>query len=137
VGYGHWFNANGSYSQASGQALTTGSGLITVPVPSPLLPSSLLSLYGGRSYSFGFSSSPVKKLMIEGAYADATSNIANDGASSTNQTDQFNVLVQYQTRKLYYSSGFARLEQGFSGSGTVPGIVNTFSIGVSRWFNVF
>jgi hypothetical protein len=56
---------------------------------------------------------------------------------STNQTDQFNVLVQYQTRKLYYSSGFARLEQGFSGSGTEPGLVNTFSIGVSRWFNVF
>jgi hypothetical protein len=137
VGYGSWFSANGSYSQASGQALTTGSGLVPVPVPSPLLPSSLVSLYGGHSYSFGLSSSPVKKMIIEAAYADSTSNIANDGAMSTNQTDQFNVMVQYQTRKLYYSSGFARLEQGFSGSGTGPGIVNTFSIGVSRWFNVF
>jgi hypothetical protein len=137
VGYGSWFNANGSYSQASGQAITTGSGLVTVPVPSPLLPSNLLSLYGGQSDSIGLSSSPVKKLIIEAAYADSTSNIANDGAMSNNQTDQFNVLVQYQTRKLYYSSGFARLEQGFSGSGTEPGIVNTFSIGVSRWFNVF
>jgi len=137
VGYGSWFSANGSYSQANGQALATGAGLVSVPVPSPALPPSLVSLYGGRSYSFGFSSTPVKRLIIAGAYADSTSNIANDGTSSTNQTDQFNVLVQYQTRKLYYSSGFARLEQGFSGSGTVPGIVNTFSIGVSRWFNVF
>ncbi len=137
LGYSSWFNVNGSYSQASGQAITTGSGLVTVPVPSPLLPSSLLSLYGGHSYSFGLSSSPVKKLIIEAAYADSTSNLSNDGAASNNQTDQFNVLVQYQTRKLYYSSGFARLEQGFSGSGTAPAIVNTFSIGVSRWFNVF
>lgn len=137
AGYSRWINANASYSQASGQAITTGSGLTTVPIPSPLLPSSLISLYGGHSYSFGLSSTPIKKLIIEAAYADSTSNLANDGATSNNQTDQFNAQIQYQTRKLYYSSGFARLEQGFSGSGTAPAIVNTFSIGVSRWFNVF
>jgi hypothetical protein len=137
VGYGAWISANGSYSKSDGQALLTGAGLVPVPVPSPVLPSSLVSLYGGESYSFGFSSTPVKKLVIAGAYAASNSNIASNGLSSTNQSNQFSTLIQYQTRKLYFSSGYARLEQGFSGSGVPPGIVSTFSVGVSRWFKIF
>src|ERR1019366_2320981 len=40
VSYSPWFTASGTYSKASGQALATGSGLIPVPIPSPILPSS-------------------------------------------------------------------------------------------------
>lgn len=136
-GFGQWISANGSYSHASGQALTTGAGLVSVPIPTPVLPSSLVSLYGGNSYSIGLASTPVKRLILSGSWSSSTSNIASGGLSSANQTSQFNAIIQYQTRKLYYSSGFARLEQGFSGSGSTPGIVSTYSIGVSRWFNFF
>ena len=66
MGYGTWITANGSYSKASGQALATGAGLVPVPIPSPILPSNLVSLYGGDSYSFGLSSTPVKKLDSRG-----------------------------------------------------------------------
>jgi hypothetical protein len=38
---------------------------------------------------------------------------------------------------LYFNSGYARLEQGFSNSGTPPEVVSSFYIGVSRWFNFF
>src|SRR6185437_5936279 len=51
VGYGSLLAANASYSKADGQALATGAGLVGVPVPSPILPSDLVSLFGGKSYS--------------------------------------------------------------------------------------
>jgi len=136
-GYGAWINATGSYSKAGGQALATGTGLVPVPVPVPILPSGLVSLFGGDSYSFGLSSSPVKKLILSATYAKALSNTINDTASSTNQNNQFNTLIQYQFRKLNFNSGYARLEQGFSGSGTSPEVISSFYIGVSRWFNFF
>jgi hypothetical protein len=137
VGYGSWITATGNYSKASGQALATGSGLVPIPVPSPILPSSLVSLFGGNSYSFGLSSSPVKKLLLTAAYAKSSSNTSSNGAMSTNENNQFNTLIQYQVRKLSFVSGFSRLEQGFSQSGSAPEVVSSYYIGVSRWFNFF
>jgi hypothetical protein len=137
LGYGAWLTANGSYSKANGQALATGSGLVPVPVPSPALPSSLVSLFGGDSYSFALSSNPVKNLMITAAYAKSASNIFSNGAASLNGNDEYNALIQYQVRKLSFNSGFARLGQGFSGSGTPPEVISSFYVGVSRWFNFF
>jgi hypothetical protein len=137
IGYTPWISINGSYSQADGQAIATGGGLIPTPIPSPSLPSSLVSLYGGRSYSLGVSSNPVKRLIMTASYAKADSNISSAGIASFNQNNEFNALIQYQTRKLSYTSGFARLEQGFSQSNLPPGIVCSYFVGVSRWFNFF
>jgi hypothetical protein len=137
VGYGVWLTANGSYSRSSGQALVTGAGLVPVPVPSPTLPSNLVTLFGGDGYSFGVSSTPVKRLILTASYSNSTSNTSGAGAGSANQNDEFNTLVQYQLRKLSFESGYSRLEQGFSGSGTQPEVISSFYIGVSRWFNFF
>ncbi len=137
MGYGIWLTANGSYSKANGQALATGAGLVPVPVPSPVLPSDLVSLFGGDSYSFGLSSTPVKRLILAAAYSKSTSNTSSGTIASANQNNQSNVLIQYQFRKLNFNSGYARLEQGFSGSGMPPEVISSFYIGVSRWFNFF
>jgi hypothetical protein len=137
VGYGMWLTATGSYSKASGQALATGGGLVPVPVPSPTLPSSLVSLFGGDSYSFGLSSTPVKNLILTAAYAKSNSNTTSSGVASMNENDEYNALIQYQYRKLSFNSGYSRLGQGFSGSGTAPEVISSFYIGVSRWFNFF
>lgn len=137
MGYGGLFTATGSYSNASGQALATGAGLVPVPVPSPILPSDLVSLYGGNSYSFGLSSSPAKRLVLSAAYAKSNSNTSSNAVSSTNENDELNTFVQYQFRKLSFNSGYSRLEQGFSGSATPPEVISSFYIGVSRWFNFF
>lgn len=137
IGYGPWATVTGSYSKASGQAIATGAGLVPTPVPSPVIPSSLLSLYGGESYSFSFSSTPVKKLILEAGYAKALSNTSGDLIDLTNTNEEFNALVQYQFRKLNFTSGFARLEQGFSGSGVPPQMVSSYYFGASRWFKFF
>jgi hypothetical protein len=137
VAYGAWFVTSGGYFKSSGQALATGAGLVPVPVPSPVLPSNLVSLYGGDGFSLAVSSTPIKYLVLSAAYAKSNSNTSSDGSSSTNLNNQFNVFAQSQFRKLYFNSGYSRLEQGFSGSGTPPGVVSSFYIGVSRWFNFF
>lgn len=137
LGFGALATATGSYSKASGQALATGAGLVPVPVPSPTLPSNLVTLFGGDSYSFGLSSSPIKNLVLAGTYAKSISNTSNIAAASANENDQENFLGQYQVRKLNFICGYARLQQGFSGSGAPPEIVSSFYIGVSRWFNFF
>jgi len=137
IGYGTLFTATGSYSKAEGQALATGAGLVPVPVPSPVLPPSLVSLYGGDSYSVGLSSSPVKRLVLTAAYAKSISNISSDAITFSNQDNQFNSLVQYQFRKMGFNSGYSRLQQGFSSSGTKPEVISSYYFGVTRWFNFF
>jgi hypothetical protein len=137
VAYSPWFTASGNYSKASGQALATGSGLVPVPVPVPILPSSQVSLYGGDSYSFSMASSPKKGLSLSGSYAKSSSNTSSGGIASLNDNTEFNALVIYQVRKLYFNSGYSRLVQGFSGSGSPPEVLSSFYIGVSRWFKVF
>ena len=136
-GYSPLLTATGSYSKASGQALATGSGLAPVPVPSPIVPSSLVSLYGGNSYSFALSSAPVRGLLLSASYAKSNSDTSSSGVVSTNGNDEINSFVQYQIRKLNFTSGYSRLGQGFSGSGTPPEVISSFYIGVSRWFNFF
>jgi hypothetical protein len=137
LGYAKWITATGSYSRSNGQALATGGGLVPIPIPPPALPSNLVSLYGGDSYSVGLSSTPVKRLVIAGTYAKSNSSTTNTAFTSSNQNNEANVLVQYRLRKLYFTSGYARLEQGFSQTGTQPEIISSYYIGVSRWFNFF
>jgi hypothetical protein len=136
-GYGVWLTATGSYSRTDGQVLATGTGLVGLPVPSPVLPSDLVSLFGGKSYSFGVSSNPVKKLTFAATYAKSTSNTLSNDIPSTNQNSQYNALIQYQVRKLNFISGYARLEQGFSIAGSQPQVISSYYMGISRWFNFF
>jgi hypothetical protein len=137
LGYSRWITLTGSYSKSNGNALQTAAGLVTTPIPSPLLPPSLLTLYGGTSYSVGLGSSPMRRLTISGSYSKSNSNTFNDSIASWNRSEMYNTLFQYQFRKMYLTGGFSRLEQGFSASGTPPAMISSFYFGVSRWFNFF
>jgi hypothetical protein len=137
VGFSRFLTASGNYSKSSGEALLTGSGLVPVTVPPPTLDSGLVSLFGGNSYSMAVSSSPVKGLTASASYGNAKSNTNLGGLASLNTTNEFNSLVQYQVRKLWFQSGYSRLGQSFSGSTAGPEVVSSFYFGVSRWFNFF
>jgi hypothetical protein len=45
--------------------------------------------------------------------------------------------VQYQYRQMFFTGGYSRFIQGFSASGTAPAQLNSFYVGVQRWFNFF
>ena len=137
VAYGVWLIASGTYARSTGQALLTGTGLVPVPIPSPILPTGLVSLYGGDSYSFSLSSIPTKRLVIAATFDKSITNTTNNSILSSNETNQFNSIVQYRVRKLNFISGYARLQQGFTGSGLPAQIISSYYMGVSRWFNFF
>jgi hypothetical protein len=137
IGYGPMLTATGSYSKADGQALATGSGLIGLPIPSPVVPSNLLYMFGGESYAASLSSSPLKRLMISATYSNASYNTVSNLVNSANNNNQFSTILQYQMRKITFVSGYARLEQGFSTSGTQPEMISSYYMGLSRWFNIF
>jgi hypothetical protein len=137
LGYGSLIDATGSYSKSSGQALVTGAGLVTVPVPPPTLPSDLVALYGGTSYSGTLSSAPIKGLTFSASYSKSDANTSDNGTNATNQNEQYNAIVQYRIRKMGFTSGFARLDQGFGGTTNPPSIISSFYVGLTRWFNFF
>jgi hypothetical protein len=137
ISFGKWISINGNYSKSSGNSILTASGLVPTPVPTPVLPASSEILYGGTSYSASVSSSPIKRFTLAVSYAKARSNTSDVLNSSTNTSEMFNSLVQYQFRKIGIVGGFSRMTQGFSGSGSAPQTVSSFYIGVNRWFNFF
>jgi hypothetical protein len=137
VGFGHILAATGSYAKAEGQALATGAGLVGLPVPTPVLPSNLVDLFGGKSYSAGLSSTPVRHLVLSASYSKSTYNTTSNGVLSANNNSQFNSLMQYQMRKLSFVSGYSRLQQGFSATSSKPEIISSYYMGLSRWFNFF
>lgn len=135
--YSHWLTANGNYSKSDGTAIQAALGLVQNPIPQPVLPGSELVAFGGRSYSFGLSSSPVRRLSIGASYSRAITDSNLQGILSSNGTKMINVIFNYQFRKMYLTGGYSNLVQGFSASGLPPENVSSFYIGVSRWFNFF
>ncbi len=135
-GYGRWINLTGNYAKSSGVGIITGGGIVPVNLP-PILPENLITLYGGTSYGFGVSSSPARRLSLTASYSKASSNTSVAGVGSANQFEGKNALVQYQFRKMYFTAGYAQLQQGFSVSGIAPSNVSSYYFGVSRWFNFF
>ena len=135
VGYTPYLTLSGGYTKSNGQALQTGTGL--VPVTPPILPSSLISLYGGHGFSASVGSSPFRHVTMSASYSRSTSNTTSNSVSSSDDTMEFNSLIEYQVRKLYFTSGYSRLDQGFSTSGLPSQTVSSFYMGLSRWFNFF
>jgi hypothetical protein len=132
-----WLGVNVGYSKSSGLGLFTAQGIAPLPtgVPPTLLPSTVL--YGGRTYSVGVGGSPVRRLTYSATFADSRSNTQNGALSSFNHTQEGNAYLQYKFRKVYFTAGYSRLLQGFSGSPLPPALVSTYYVGLSRWFNFF
>jgi len=137
IGYASLITASGSYSKSNGLALATGAGLISAPVPISALPSDAFTFYGGKSYSAAVSSAPVRGLTMSAGYSKSNSNTAFTGISTVSQNEQYNAIIQYQVRKMGFTTGYARLEQGFGGSTAAPEILSSYYAGITRWFNFF
>ena len=137
LGLGRWASIGASYSTATGSGLLTASGVVTTPVPAPILTPTSVVLFGGKSYSYSIGSSPIRRLTLSAAYSRGDNITGSGPTGSTNTTKTFNSTVQYQFRQMALSGGFSRLTQGFSASGTVPQTISAYYINISRWFKFF
>lgn len=131
------FSINGTYSTSHGNALLTPTGLVPTPVPLPVIPSTAVILYNGKSYSAGIGSSPIRGLTLSASYSKALSETQGTLLGSNNNSEYMNSLLIYQFRKLSFTAGYSKLIQGFSLSGTPSARLGSFFVGISRWFNFF
>jgi len=132
-----WISGTAAYSRATGNAILTGSGLVATPVPLPVIAPAAVVLYGGHAYSFGLGATPVRGLSASLSYSQALSNTQSTSLNSNNNTSQVTATIIYRVRKTFFQAGYARLVQGFSGSGTPPSMLGSFYIGINRWFSFF
>ena len=127
-----------SYAKTNGYGLLSGNGITLPPnLPPGVIPPEWLLLYGGTGYSFSLGSSPIRHLSLGASFSRADSNTVNGLIFSANHNEQVFTNGNYQFRKLTLTGGYGRLVQGFSASGVPASNVNSFFIGVSRYFNFF
>jgi len=131
------FSLSGSYTDSSGNALLTSTGLVATPVPLPVINPAAVVFYSGKSYSAGFGAHPIRGLTLTAIYAKALSTTQSTSTNSNNNNENLNFLMTYNVRKLSFLAGYSRLNQGFSLSGTPPTMLGSIYVGVSRWFNFF
>ena len=134
---GRWASIAASYSTSTGNGLLTASGIVTSPLPPPILTPTSVVLFGGKSYSYSIGSTPLHRLTVSASYSRGDTSTGAGSAGSSNTTEQFNSTIQYQFRQMAVSGGFSRLTQGFSASGTVPQTISAYYINISRWFKFF
>jgi hypothetical protein len=126
----------GSYARSSGNAVQTGAGLVNSPTPVPILPSTLLILYGGDSYSFGTSIHPTERLNISADYLHNDYTTQNDQLSSENRVKQAQIIGDYFYRQMHFVAGYSYLYQAI-GTGGRPANFQTVFVGVTRHFDFF
>ncbi len=131
------FSISGAYSKADGTSILTPTGLTPVLVPVPIVTPAQVILFGGKAYSIGAATTPIRGLTLSASYSKALSNTVGTTASSQNNTEQMSAFLQYKLRQLWITGGYLKLTQGFSVIGGPPTTGSSFFIGVSRWFKFF
>jgi hypothetical protein len=130
------YTFTGNYSKSSGRTILTANGLLT-PAPVPGVFDDNLVLFNGKSYSVGVGATPLRRMVVSFNYTNATSDTLSTSRFSVNDTQRYFTRLDYNIRKLVLRAGYTRAFQGISASGLPPTTINSYFVGISRWFNVF
>lgn len=125
-----------NYGTGSGNSILTANGIVPLP-PVPGVPQSNLISYDAKNYGGGISWTPIRRLVLTGTYSRSLSDTLSNGVFSKNNTEVFYSQMQYRLRRISILAGYTRFTQGISATGQVPGTINSYYGGISRWFNFF
>ena len=90
-GLSSWITATAAIPSQMARRLPPAPALLPVPIPPPILPSSLVSLYGGDSYSIGDHKYPRSRGSSHSPrYLEIPQQYFGSGVTSMNDNDQFN-----------------------------------------------
>jgi len=131
------FSLNASYARVSGTSIVTPTGLTPVNIPLPILTPAEVIMFGGKSYSFGAATTPIRGLTLSAIYSKMRSNTTGISSFSHNSNIQMSTQLQYKLRQLWITGGYLRLVQGISIVEGPPVSSSSFFIGISRWLNFF
>jgi hypothetical protein len=128
---------NFNYSQAAGTSVLTSNGLQSITLTPVIVPIESLILYDAHSFGVTGTATPKRSITIWASYSKATSSTGSTAANSYNSTGLFSANVQYHARRLGFSAGFNRFSQSITAAGAPPANVNSYYVGVNRWFSFF
>jgi len=128
---------NGGYSRSSGNSIQSIVGLVPSPVPTPVVPPTLLILYGGESYSAAAGYTPIPGLILTADFSHSHYHTRNDTSFSNNRLQQVDAKAEWYLRKLHFTAGYSRLLQGFGTELGTPANLDTFYVGVFRSMHFF
>jgi len=131
------FSVNGSYSRSSGDSIQGITGLVPAAVPSPVIPPTLLILYGGESYGAAVGYTPIRGLIITSDYSHSHYHTRNESSFSNNLLQQADAKAEWYFRQLHFTAGYSRLLQGFGSEVGAPVRLNSFYVGVFRTMHFF
>jgi hypothetical protein len=130
-------SVSGIYTKSNGTSILTATGLVTSPVPAPVLGTGNSILYNGSNYGANVSVFPVKHMSISTAWSKSLSNTTSPSLLTNSGNTNYYGLATYEYRKLLFQAGFTKFNQSISTSGTPPSMLTSYSFGISRWFKGF
>ena len=128
---------NGNYNRSSGNSFQTINGLVSTPAPIPVVPTTLLILYGGKAYGGAVGYTPLRGLILTADYSHARYHTQNDSSFSNNLLQQADAKADWYFRQLHFTAGYSRLLQGFGSESGAPVNLNSFYVGVIRSMHFF
>jgi hypothetical protein len=135
----HNLSFSGNYSKNFGTSIYTAAGLVVLPgnLPPSIFSPNALAVTSGTSYSFGMGTTLMRRLIVTSSYASSRGTTLQPTNSLQINNSLANVLLTYRLRRLYITGGYTRLLQTSQGLSNTQSRINTFFIGISRWFNLF
>ncbi len=132
------YNAGATYSHTSGTVLLTAAGLIAPPgsVP-PALTGNTSLLDTGSSYSFSFTTNPVRRLSFSTSYMRTVNDSLGEAVPLNSSSKVILAFTTYQFRKMVFTAGYTNLNQFVSASGLPAASYTNFYVGIQRWFKAF
>jgi hypothetical protein len=127
---------SGNYSQSNGTAIINSQGGLTpTPVGSIISPDFLY--FNARSYGFNANGRFFQRLTVSGGYTMVSSGTQQPVLNTASSGSRYYVRTQYRLRHFSIDGGYDRATQEVSTLAGPPRVVNSFQLGIARWFNLF
>jgi hypothetical protein len=122
--------------QSQSYALLTANGFITPTVPLPILGANATT-FNSTSYGVSGSLELIKRMSLMASYAKSRGSSVTSGTEVRNDSTVEYLLLRYPYRKVFFTAGYNRVEQGIFSPGSTIHPATSFSFGISRWLKVF
>jgi len=123
----------GNYTNSTGISLLGIGGLVPINVTPGV---NDFVTFSGASWGGGVSVTPIRRLILSGAFNRAISNTNSNSMISHNNMEIFNAQLQYHVRRIGLQAGYTRFTQGISIVG-LPATTSAYFVGFTRWFDFF
>jgi hypothetical protein len=127
------FTITGNYTNATGISMLGVGGFVPI-TPTPGVTEFVT--FSGASWGGGVSVTPLRRLVLSGAFSRAISNTESNSVMSHNDMEIFNAQLQYHFRRIGFQAGYTRFTQGISVLG-LPATSTSYFAGFTRWFDFF